>query len=79
MNETQETIARALEISLKFTDAETTWLRSDPNGNVYMNERLLNTMESVIRIFNARNLASLVNDSGVKTGWALIHPKEMQL
>jgi len=66
MNETKETIARALEIAIALTKADDTWLRMDENKNVFIKEPLLRTLEIVIKTMNADNLVNICN-SGKST------------
>jgi len=52
----QEIIAKALEISIALTGANHESLHSDERGDVYVNNTLFNTMQTVIRILKAKNI-----------------------
>jgi hypothetical protein len=52
MNEKQEIIARALEIAIKLTNADHTWLREDEYDNIKIGDPLYNTLKKVTQIIS---------------------------
>ena len=52
----QETIAKALEISIALTGAKHTWLKTDEYNNIHISDPLYSTIKNVIAIMNDGNL-----------------------
>ena len=69
MNEKQEIIARALEIAIKLNAGKEFSLIINSDGNVLMNDRLLSTMETVIRVIHCKNLYNIIDDCNKKDIW----------
>jgi hypothetical protein len=65
----EETIARALEIAIKLTDAKQPKLFIDENGNIFMEPSLLRNLEIVIRIMKSKNLTNICNSAGSSDNW----------
>ena len=51
-NERRKIIATALDIAVKLTNADHTWLKQDNDGNVVMDEPLYSTVRLVMRAIN---------------------------
>ena len=50
INEDPEINARALEIAISLTKADSKWIKTDEVGNIYFDEPLFTTFNTVIRI-----------------------------
>jgi len=69
MNENQEIIARAFEIAIKLNAGKELSLITDSEGNVLMSDCLLNTMRTVIRVFNSNNFDNIIKECKKETIW----------
>jgi len=69
MNENQEIIARSLEIAIKLNAGKELSLITNSDGNVFINDHLLSTMETVIRVIHGKNLYNLIDDCNKRDIW----------
>jgi len=71
MKPEQEIIAKALKIAITLTGADENSIKTGEGNDLFINNRLYNTIKNVIRIINSKNLVKIVNDAG---GW--VYPDE---
>jgi hypothetical protein len=67
MTENQEIIARALEIAITLTKAESSWMVEDIEGNILIHEPLLSKMKTIMRMMNADTLNNIIDNAKKKT------------
>jgi len=72
MNENQEIMAKALEIAITLTKADHTWLRTDENNNLLIDDPLYITMKRVIQIINNENLYNYDKSQKVYRGSSVV-------